>query len=243
MTHAIPSVQDFKAYLQALMKGYEFDVKGLYHNDGSMSPLPREASVIGKVVEISVKSYLQRKLLQEDRLRYHVGGDRTYPDLTFTGPLVGEMRVAVDVKCARRNKKQTRTQSAISVATYDATYFREPEVKAPNISFPYGRYAGHLAMIVLYDYEDATARNVEVIIVEKWRVATRKRASGTRCYVAAVSTLQDIRGEKGDFTTEDEFHAYWRSQPVTPKKARAKKSHTSGQGEAAALSALMSSQP
>ncbi|RLE25502.1 MAG: hypothetical protein DRJ61_14885 [Acidobacteria bacterium] len=48
-------VESFKAQLRDLLKGYEFDVKGLILNDGSIEPLPREASVVGKVLEISIK--------------------------------------------------------------------------------------------------------------------------------------------------------------------------------------------
>jgi hypothetical protein len=83
---------------------------------------------------------------------------------------------------------------------------------------PYSGYTSHLSVVALYDYEDTTARNVELLVVEKWRVATHKRSSGTRCYIAAVSDIASLRGERGDFSSEEEFNAYWRSQEVSPSK-------------------------
>jgi len=40
---------------------------------------------------------------------------------------------------------------------------------------PYSSYTAHLVLIALYSYEKATARDVELKVVEKWRVATKKR--------------------------------------------------------------------
>ena len=57
-------VESFKELLRELLEGYEFDVKGLYLMDGSVEPLPAEPAVVGKVVEISIKQFLDRRLLQ-----------------------------------------------------------------------------------------------------------------------------------------------------------------------------------
>ena len=212
-------VDAFKTLLRKLTKGYTFDVLGLYLADGSHRSLPKESSVVGKILELSVKEFLEKKLLQVAQLRVTNGGERSYPDLSFHGDALGGQRWAVDVKCARRNKKGTGTDSRIAIATYDADYFRYPMVKAGNIVAPYASYSGHLALIAIYDYFDATARNVELIVAEKWRIATKAKASGTRCYVAASATLDDLRGERGDFTSEEEFQDYWRAQPIGHKKS------------------------
>jgi len=211
-------VGSFKAVLRGLMKGYEFDIVGLYLKDGSIRPLPRESSLVGRVLEVSLKEYLHRKLLQMKDLKWIAGGERTYPDLTFNGPLISPNRFAVDVKCARRAERGTRTQSAITIGTFDADYYRHPKQPAPNIAMPYASYTAHLALIALYDYAEATARNLELLVVEKWRVATRRRSSGTRCYIAAVSDLAKLKGEQGDFASEPNFNTFWRSQPIRGTK-------------------------
>ena len=78
--------ESFKELLRELLAGYEFDVKGLYLKDGSIEPLPAEPAVVGKVVEISIKHYLDRQLLQVSELKcIRASSDRTYPDFTFNG--------------------------------------------------------------------------------------------------------------------------------------------------------------
>jgi hypothetical protein len=212
-------VESFKGMLRELLRGYQFDVKGLLLNDGSIEPLPREAAVVGKVLEISIKHFLGRRLLQVDDLKcISASSDRTYPDFTFNGSLIHPHRFAVDIKCARRDGRGDKTSYAIAIGTYDAEYFHYPNDKVANIEMPYSGYTAHLSVIALYDYEDTTAKNVELLVVEKWRVATRKRSSGTRCYIAAVSEVQSLRKEEGEFSSEDEFNAYWRGQAVDSRK-------------------------
>lgn len=211
-------VESFKALLTDLLKGYSFDVIGLHLKDGTVYPLPSESALIGKILELSIKEYLHRKLVQVKNLRWMPGGERTYPDLTFNGPTIFPNRFAVDVKCARRNTTGTRTQSAITIGTFDAEYYRYPDRKAANILMPYQDYTAHLAIIALYDYRDGTAQHIELLVVEKWRVATRKRASGTRCYIAAVNNLVKLKAEQGDFSSEDEFNAYWRDRDISSTK-------------------------
>ncbi|MCP4896165.1 MAG: hypothetical protein GY906_04245 [bacterium] len=212
-------VESFKQLLRDLLKGYDFDVKGLILNDGSIEPLPREASVIGKVLEISIKHYLRRRLLQVNNLVcIPASSDRTYPDFTFNGEMVHPNRFAVDLKCARRNKKGDKTDYPITIGTYDAEYYHYPDDKVANIEMPYGSYTAHLAVIAFYDYVDTTAQNIELLVVDKWRVATKKRSSGTRCYIAALSGIEALRAESGGFPTEEAFNSFWRAQEVKPSK-------------------------
>lgn len=211
-------VESFKALLADLLKGYSFDVIGLHLKDGTVYPLPSESALIGKILELSIKEYLHRKLVQVKQLRWMPGGERTYPDLTFNGPTIFPSRFAVDVKCARRNKTGKRTQSAITIGTFDAEYYRYPDRKAANILMPYQDYTAHVAIIALYDYLEGTAQHVELLVVEKWRVATRRRSSGTRCYIAAVSDLARLKAEQGDFASEEAFNSFWRGQDISSMK-------------------------
>jgi hypothetical protein len=208
--------ESFKGLLRELVKRYEFDVQGLYMKDGSIRPLPRESAVVGKVLEVSIKEYLSRQLLQVNDLRcLAASSDRTYPDFTFDGSLVYPNRFAVDLKCARRNKRGDQVSYPITIGTFNAQYYRRPTEKVGNIMMPYGDYSAHLAVIALYDYANATAQNVELLVVEKVaRGPTRKRSSTTRCYIAASKHIADLRAEKGDFSSESDFDSFWRSHPV-----------------------------
>jgi hypothetical protein len=212
-------VESFKTLLRDLMKGYQFDIVGLYRKDSTVLPLPRESSVVGKVIEISINDYLRRRLLEVASLdSIQASSDRVYPDVSFSGSLIYPFRFALDIKCARVGTRGDRTESAITIGTFDAEYFRHPDEKVGNIMAPYSSYTTHLALIALYKYADATARDLELLVVEKWRVATRKRSSGTRCYIAATSSIAALRAERGGFETEEEFSAYWREMPMDEGK-------------------------
>lgn len=212
-------VASFKSLLKDLMKGYAFDVEGLYLKGGTVRPLPREAAVVGKVLEVSIHEYLSRRLLRVSQLKaIPAQSDRVYPDVSFNGPMIFPCRFALDVKCARKTTNGEKTVSPITIGTYDAEYFRYPGEKVGNIMMPYGSYTAHLSLIALYAYENATARAIELLVVEKWRVATKKRSSGTRCYIAASSRVADLRAERGDFSSEEEFNAFWRAQAISAAK-------------------------
>lgn len=212
-------VSSFKDILRYLLKGYHFGVQGLYMGDMIIYPLPKEPAVIGKIIESTIIEYMYRRLLAVPDLQAHkASSDRVYPDLSFSGVLVGPYRFALDVKCARRATGGKKTQSAITIGTYDAEYFRYPDEKVGNIMAAYSSYAAHLALVALYDYVDTTAKNIEILVVEKWRVATRKSASGTRSYIAARQDIESLRQERGDFESEEDFSRFWRAQPI--KKAK-----------------------
>ena len=69
--------------------------------------------------------------------------------------------------------------------------------------------------------EESTARveDLEIIIQEPWRIASRERSSTTREYIGAVEGLDDLRAGRGPFQTPDVFYAYWRKFPfkVSPQ--------------------------
>jgi hypothetical protein len=223
MSHSIDEnnpIESFKAYLAQLLRDYKFDVQGIILNDGTIQPLPSESALVGKVLEISIKHHLERKLLQGNVRVAPASSDRTYPDFTLWGPALGNRKFAVDMKCARRGDSGLSTRSAISIGTFNAKYFRTPDIKVGNIMAPYSSFDAHLAIVALYDYQGATAKNVELLVVEKWRVARRKRASTTRAYIAAVSQIDLLRSERGEFTSEEEFNEFWRSYESIPRDGR-----------------------
>lgn len=218
-------VESFKKLLRELMKGYEFDVEGLYLKNGKMRPLPSESSVVGKILEVSMEEYLQRRLIQVTNLQViPASSDRVYPDFSFSGPLISPHRFALDVKCARVREDGIKTESQITIGTFDAEYFRYPDEKAGNIMASYSSYSAHLCLIALYRYSEATAREIEILVVEKWRIATKKKSSGSRCYIGASPAITDLRKEKGDFASEEEFNSFWRSVEMNEKKEQKWKS-------------------
>ena len=55
----------------------------------------------------------------------------------------------MDIKCARRKDRGHRTRSPITIGTFNAHYFRQPDEQVGNIMMPYGSYTAHLAVIAV----------------------------------------------------------------------------------------------
>ena len=83
----------------------------------------------------------------------------------------------------------------------------------------YGDLAWHIDLIALYDYVDGNVENIEILVVETWRVASTKRSSTTRNYIGAMTSISDLRTEHGAFATINDFYEFWRSYPVKKTEA------------------------
>lgn len=214
----LTNVDGIKSWLGAAVRDYRWNVRGIILDDGRVIPLPKEPAVVAKVVEVSVTEHFKRKAYAVPGLDVldDLSG-RGYPDVLLAGRAVGNRRVALDVKVARRKPRKvgqpTKTQSRITLGPFDS-YFRRPSAPIPGVGVAYGDMAWHIDLIVLYDWVDGGVENVEVLVVETWRVASMKRSSTTRNYIGAMDGLDDLREERGAFERIEDFYAYWRSQPV-----------------------------
>lgn len=217
-TADLTTLEGIKAWLRDAVGDYRWNVRGIVLDDNRVVPLPKEPALVAKVIEVSVTEHFKRKAYAVPGLDVldDLSG-RGYPDVLLAGRAVANRRVALDVKVARRKPNRsgtpTRTQSRITLGPFD-TYFRRPDEPVPGVGVAYGDMAWHLDLIVLYDWEDADVRNVEILVVETWRVGSTKRSSTTRNYIGAVDTIADLRAEQGEFDTIDDFYAFWRSQPT-----------------------------
>ncbi len=120
-------VASCKALVLDLMKGYRFDVEGLYLKGGTIRPLPSEAAVVGKVLEVTIHEHLSRKLLQARQLKsIPASSDRVYPDVSFNGPMIFPHKFALNVKCARRMVGGTKTECPVQASTRALVPSRAP---------------------------------------------------------------------------------------------------------------------
>jgi hypothetical protein len=214
----LTTLEGLKAWLKQAVRDYRWNVRGLITDDNKVLPLPPEPALIAKVIEVSVIEHVKRKAVGVRGLDvFDDLSGRGYPDILFTGQATDGRKVAVDVKVARRNVLRrgppTKTQSRITLGPFDS-YFRRPHEPIPGVGVAYGDLAWHIDLIILYDYFDGDVEDVEALVVETWRVGSRKRSSTTRNYIGAVDRLSDLRAERGEFATIDEFYEFWRVQPV-----------------------------
>lgn len=219
----LTTLDSIKAWLRDAVRDYTWNVRGIILDDGRVIPLPKEPAVVAKVVEVSVTEHFKRKAYAVPGLDVldDLSG-RGYPDMLLAGRAVENRRVALDVKVARRKTRTrgepTKTQSRITLGPFDS-YFRRPSEPIPGVGVAYGDMAWHIDLIVLYDWVDGGVRDVEILVVETWRVASKKRSSTTRNYIGAMDSIADLRAERGEFATIEEFYEFWRAQPIRREAA------------------------
>ncbi len=235
---------DLLSWLREQCSEYRFDVAGVFQrtsetswwplqasgpdeleyrlaDGGHLLPLPKEPAALANVLEVSIVNFLEGRALQAPEAKVRRGSERGYPDLEISGGVFGGGFHAVDVKAARRAKNRVQTQSRITLYTGN-TYFKWPDLHWPGTLRPFSSYDTHLDLIMIYTLnEESTARveDLEIIIQEPWRIASRERSSTTREYIGAVTNLADLRAGRGSFSTPAEFYAYWRKFPfrVSPQ--------------------------
>ncbi|HVS14368.1 MAG TPA: type II restriction endonuclease [Thermoanaerobaculia bacterium] len=181
---------------------------------GHLMPLPKEPAALANVIEVSVVGFLLDRLEGEAGIEARRGTERGYPDVEISGDRFGGYH-ALDVKVARRAKSGRQTKSRITLYTGN-TYFRYPQLKWPGAFRPFQEYESHLDLIVLYSFVPETLariENVELLVHEAWRIASRQRSSTTREYLGAVTSIEDLREGNGEFASKGEFYAYWRKFP------------------------------
>lgn len=122
---------------------------------------------------------------------------------------------AVDIKVARRAPNRRATQSRITLYTGNS-YFKYPEFRWPGTFRPFQDYASHLDVIAVYTLAEERPERItdlELIVQEPWRIASRQRSSTTREYIGAVTDLARLRAGEGEFDSPEAFYRFWRAYP------------------------------
>ncbi len=193
----------------------EVDLRAQLAQGGHFLPLPKEPASLANVLEVAIVDYLLRNLKGVENAEGRRGTERGYPDIEINGAAFGGGHHAIDVKVARRASSKRQTDSRITLYTGN-TYFRYPQLKWPGTFRAFNDYASHVDILVLYtlnDKTDARVDDLEVIVQEPWRIASRQRSSTTREYLGAVTKIEDLRNGRGEFESAEEFYKFWRKFP------------------------------
>ena len=182
---------------------------------GHFLALPKEPAALANVIEVAVVDFLVRRIKDLAETTIHRGTERGYPDIEISGAHFGGGHHAIDIKVARRAKNRRDTNSRITLYTGN-TYFRYPQLRWPLTFRPFQDYASHLDVLAIYtlnEEENQRIDDLQIIVQEPWRIASKQRSSTTREYLGAVTSIANLAAGKGEFASEAEFYAYWRKYP------------------------------
>lgn len=202
------------------------DLRQKLTEQGHLLPLPSEPAALANVMEIELKQHLAEAVATLADAALVDGTERSYPDLEFSGAAFGGGFRAVDIKCARRKplksgKPSTTINNRIALYTGN-TYFLWPQLKFGGIMRPFEQYEELISIVVIYTFEPNLPQriaDVQVVVHESWRIASRGRASATREYIGSVQNIEQLVAGVGEFENADAFYAYWRHSTRNWKKS------------------------
>lgn len=146
-----------------------------------------------------------------------------YPDISFVDN--GDNKFAVDLKSTyRKNGKEV---NGMTLGAFTG-YFRDRKSKK-NVTFPYGEYAGHFVLGIIYNrteealderkiYKLKDLRNINSVVKdfrffvqEKYKIALDRPGSGNTKNIGSVIKIDELVNGKGPFSElgEEVFDDYW----------------------------------
>lgn len=212
---------------------FGWDIRGVIDSNSRIYTITDDTKLISKVFELisfpiitEALKTLGGKIEPSDR-------QTVYPDLTLVLPTTAiPNKIALDVKTTFRRPWGA---AGFTLGSYTA-YLRN---NTKNIMYPYDHYLEHWVVGFIYTRSPGidpcvvdvsllseilpVIKDIEIIIEEKWRIASDRPGSGNTANIGSVNNLSALRSGRGTFTHykhgELVFEDYWRNY-VTKIDAR-----------------------
>ncbi len=210
------------------MKDGQWTVKGFIDVFKNVYTISSDTKTVSKILEI----HLFPKILsfaEENGFAVVLAEHQNYyPDISFVFKGDEAIKFAVDFKTTYRNPGKPWLCNGFTLGSH-GKYFTDRE-SSKNIQFPYGSYAGHFCLGIIYDrsgggsIDETKSRpvdelhsitsvitNIEFFAVEKWRIAGEKGGSGNTANIGSINRIKDIVSGNGMFSKlgEEWFDDYW----------------------------------
>jgi len=215
-------IVNIKTDLENLFKGFRWSIRGFINDEDKVHKLPDIPQVISGLFQEIAKQRIKPFLREQYNCQIVQGGAREYPEITAFGGRLGKEQIAIDIKTTRR--LSLSRVSGFSIGSY-AGYFLHPEQKLPGCKFPYADFKEHWIVGFVYTWSPKAeslhmVSNIEVIISEKWRIASKSTATGTTFAISSVRNLEALRKGRGDFNSSNEFEDFWRAKGLSREKRK-----------------------
>lgn len=202
----------------------EWIIKGFIDVYRRIYTISVDTKIISKVLELLLFPMFQ-EFGRKHRLQIELCPQQNfYPDLTFTHPKSGR-KFAVDIKSTYRTSDEEVNGMTLGAFT---GYFRNRD-SAKNTLYPYGRYAGHFVLGVIYSKCDKVADERKIFGLEdlanipsvirdfrffaqpKFNIASARPGSGNTKNIGSVTKIEQLVNGTGPFATlgEEVYDDYW----------------------------------
>jgi hypothetical protein len=206
----------------------QWTVKGFIDVFQNVYTISADTKIVSKILEIhlfpKIVEFAQRygyKLVLAEHQNY-------YPDISLVSVQDEAIKFALDFKTTYRLLDKPHLCNGFTLGSH-GRYF-EDRRSHKNIQFPYGSYAGHFCLGIIYSRAEGTAvdetrihrltelqsiasviQDFQFFAVEKWRIASDKSGSGNTANIGSVNNIEDIVNGNGMFARlgEEWFDDYW----------------------------------
>lgn len=199
-------------------------VKGFIDIYRNIYTITIDTKVVSKVMEILLIPAFHSFAEKNNLIMELPPQQNFYPDLTFTSRETG-LRFAVDIKSTFKdsaNKIKSMTLGAFT------GYFRN-RTSTKNTVYPYGSYAAHLVLGVIYsqvekkpdektifkleelDKIESVVRDFQFFVQPKYKIASASPGSGNTKNIGSTNDIKKLINGQGVFATlgEDVYDDYW----------------------------------
>jgi hypothetical protein len=195
----------------------QWTVKGFIDIFKNVYTISSDTKIVSKILEI----HLFPKILQfAEVCGYMVvlaEHQNYYPDISFVKASDETVKFAVDFKTTYRNPRKPHLCNGFTLGSHGA-YF-ENRTSSKNIQFPYGSYAGHFCLGIIYDRASSATidetrshgidelhsimsvvKNFQFFVAEKWQIASDKGGSGNTASIGSIKNIMHIIHGQGMFS-------------------------------------------
>lgn len=212
----------------------EWVVKGFIDVYRNIYTISVDTKVASKIIELMLFPVISRFAKEQSYKMVLSEHQNHYPDITFIAP--DESMFAIDLKSTYRTNSKSVNGFTLGAFT---GYFRQRK-STKNITFPYGQYAGHFVLGVIYTRQEeaiderriykldnlldivSVVKDFEFLLQEKWRIANDRPGSGNTKNIGSVRKIKALVEGRGPFASygEEVFDDYWMNY-LTNDMARA----------------------
>lgn len=222
-------LKHFAKSLPALLSsGGSWTMRGFIDIFKNVYALSSDTKVISKILELHLFPHFVSFARDAGYEIELASFQNWYPDLTFVDMARPDIRFAVDLKTTYRDDDHTGFCNGFTLGSHGEYFINRSSTK--NIQYPYGSYAGHFCLGVIYtrerldtDYETkvytagdvadmpAVISGLICFAEEKWRIASDKGGSGNTANIGSIKKIDDIVNGRGVFSKAGErlFDEYW----------------------------------